>query len=602
MADPDTPALGELFQIALAHQRAGRLVQAGALCDQMLARQPDDIDALHLHGVLCIQTGRLDEAITRLGRVVAQAPGLALGHKNLGAAFHAASRPAEAETRYRRALALAPELAETHHLLGRLLSENDRPADAVGPLREAMRLTPGDAEVANDLGNALQNLGELGAALDCYRVALALRPDFAAAYSNLGSALQRQGHADAAIANYRAALSLAPDYAIAHGNLAGLLGERGDTEGAMAHFERALALDPNNPTTYMSRGSVLHDLNRLDEAIEQYRKALALRPGFHRARLNLGLALLKTGDYARGWDAYQARWETGDLERRRFIGPVWDGSDPAGRTILLYGEQGLGDMIQFCRYVPLLKARGAETVLLVDGSRRPLAGLMASLAGVDRLIEDPAKIGPYDCHCSVLDLPQRFATTLDTVPAAIPYLAAAPARRAAWRTRLGPSDRLRVGLVWAGGNLFAKEHLRSPRLAPLLPLLELSGVQWIGLQTGDGRRDLETDALPPSVLDLGLALRDMADTAAVMAELDLVISSCTAAAHLAGALGRPTWILLPNMADWRWLTDCADSPWYPTARLFRQTQRGDWRSVVEHVAAELTAMVAGDRARPALGG
>jgi hypothetical protein len=157
-------------------------------------------------------------------------------------------------------------------------------------------------------------------------------------------------------------------------------------------------------------------------------------------------------------------------------------------------------------------------------------------------------------------------------------------------------------LVWAGGNLFAKEHLRSPRLAPLLPLLELSGVQWIGLQTGDGRRDLETDALPPSVLDLGLALRDMADTAAVMAELDLVISSCTAAAHLAGALGRPTWILLPNMADWRWLTDRADSPWYPTARLFRQTQRGDWRSVVEHVAAELTAMVAGNRARPALGG
>jgi tetratricopeptide (TPR) repeat protein len=593
MPETDHVALADLFAVALAHQQAGRLAQAEALCEDMLARQPDHVDALHLRGVLCIQAGRHDTAIALLERVLARAPELALAHKNLGAAFHAAGRPAAAEASYRRALALAPELAEAHNLLGQLLNEAGRPADALTHLRAAVRLAPDDADAANNLGNALQSLGELPASIRCYHGALERRPDFAICYSNLGSALQRQGHAEAAIANYRAALSLAPDQAIAHGNLAGLLGERGEIAAATAHFERALALAPDSATTTMSLGSMLYDLNRLDEAIETYERALDLRPQFSRARLNLAFALLKRGDFARGWDAYRARWETGELEhvRRRFPGPPWDGADPAGRTVLLYGEQGLGDLIQFCRYLRLLKARGARTILLVDGGWRTLAGLLASLDGVDMLVDDSAALPPFDHHCSVLDLPLRFGTTLETIPAAVPYLAADPARRAFWRARLGASDRLRVGLVWAGGTVFAKEPVRSPRLAPLLRLIERTEVQWIGLQQGDGRRDLEACAMPAGFIDLGPELRDMADTAAVMAELDLVISSCTAPAHLAAALGRPTWIMLPAASDWRWLLGREDSPWYPTARLFRQAARGDWSGVVERLDAALTVWV-----------
>jgi tetratricopeptide (TPR) repeat protein len=587
------------FAAALAHQRAGRFAQAEALCERLLAREPEQVDALHLSGVLCIQAGRHDAAIARLRRVLAYEPELALAHKNLGAAFHAAGRPADAEPCYRRALALAPALAEAHNLLGQLLNETDRPAEALAPLRDAVRLAPDDADAANNLGNALQSLGDLPAAIHCYHAALERRPDFAACHSNLGSALQRQGKQAAAIAQYRAALSLAPDSAIAHGNLAGLLGERGEIAAATAHFERALALDPDNPTTATSWGSLLHDLGRLDEAIAQHERALALRPQLGRARLNLAVSLLKRGDFARGWEAYRARWETGALDhvRRRFPGPPWDGADPADQTILLYGEQGLGDLIQFCRYIPRLKARGARTVLLVDGSWRPLAGLLASLEGVDLLVDDAAALPRFDHHVSVLELPHRFATRLDTIPAAIPYLAADPARRAVWRARLGAPTRLRVGLVWAGGTLFAKEPARSPRLAPLLPLLARADVQWVGLQKGDGRRDLEACALPADFIDLGPELHDLADTAAVMAELDLVISSCSAPAHLAGALGRPVWIMLPAAADWRWLVGRDDSPWYPTARLFRQTARGDWTDLVARLAAELAAVAAGARAR-----
>ena len=593
------PSPDALFRAALAHQQAGRLAQAEALREAILQRAPDHLDAQHLSGVLAIQRERHDTAIVALQAVVARAPGFALAHKNLGAAYHAAGRAAEAEPCYRRALALDPALGEAHNLLGQLLNETERPAEALPHLREAVRLAPGSAEPANNLGNALQSLGDLDGAIACYHAALTARPELAIAYSNLGSALQRQGRLDAALATYRAALSLAPDEPVALGNLAGLLGERGDLEAALAHFERALARDPRNATILMSRGSTLHDAERLGEAITSYEAALAVRPGFSRARLNLAFSLLKSGDFARGWEAYAARWETGDLDhvRARFHGPPWSGDDPAGRTVLLYGEQGQGDLIQFCRYVPLLAARGARVVLLVDGSWGPLRPVLTSLAGVAQLADRLEDVGRYDTHASVLDLPRRFGTTLATIPTGVPYLAADPARRARWRARLGDTPGLKVGLVWAGGTLFAREHQRSPRLAPLLPLLALPGIRWFGLQKGDGRRDLEACDLPAGVTDLGPALEDWADTAAVMAELDLVISACTAPAHLAGALGRPVWILLSTLADWRWLSGRTNSPWYPTARLFRQVRRGDWTAPVARVMTELAALAEGGARR-----
>jgi hypothetical protein len=334
----------------------------------------------------------------------------------------------------------------------------------------------------------------------------------------------------------------------------------------------------------------------LPEAISCYEQALTLKPAFGDAQWNLALARLVGGDFARGWPAFQKRWQTRRLaaHRRSFAVPPWDGSDPAGRTILVHAEQGMGDVIQFCRYLPLLRARGARTVLLIDGAWRRLASLLRSLDGVDLLALDLADAGAFDLHCPLLDLPLRFGTELATIPARVPYLAADPAR-ADWRARLAGDGTPRIGLVWAGNRNNTRDRLRSLELELLLPLLALPGLRWFGLQVGDGRDDLETRRMPPGFTDLGPELHDFADTAAALAELDLTISVDTSVAHLSGALARPTWVLLPAAPDWRWLLERTDSPWYPTARLFRQPAAGDWASVVARVAEALSALAAGDR-------
>jgi hypothetical protein len=345
----------------------------------------------------------------------------------------------------------------------------------------------------------------------------------------------------------------------------------------------------------MNLGNALRDLGRLAEAYPCYERALALRPGFGDARYNLAFAQLLDGDYARGWATYAARWDTRKLtgHRRSFTAPTWDGADPTGRTILVYAEQGMGDVLQFCRYLPLVRARGARTVLLIDGVWQQLAPVLRNLDGVDQLALDVAEVARIDAQCALLDLPHLLGTTLATVPAHIPYLAVDPARH----PPLADTGLPRIGLVWAGNPNFPRDHLRSPRLPALLPLLEVPGLSWFALQMGDGRRDLEGRAMPARFTDLAPSLGDFADTAAVMAELDLVITSCTATAHLAGALGRPTWVLLPAAPDWRWLLAREDSPWYPTVRLFRQPQAGDWAALVERVRDELVALAAGDRSR-----
>jgi hypothetical protein len=281
-------------------------------------------------------------------------------------------------------------------------------------------------------------------------------------------------------------------------------------------------------------------------------------------------------------------------QRRSFAQSIWEGEDPAGRTVLIHAEQGMGDVIQFCRYLPLVQARGARTVLLIDREWQQLAPLLRGLAGVDQLALDLAEVASFDLHVPLLDLPRLFDTRLETIPAGAPYLTPDPKRLATWRRwfdDLHPRQgALRVGLVWAGNPSFARDRLRSPGLAPLLPLLELPGLRWFGLQVGAGRRDLADRSMPDRFVDLGRDLRDFADTAAALSELDLVITSCTATAHLAGALGRPTWVMLPVTPDWRWLLGRDDSPWYPTVRLFRQTSAGDWGAVVDRLAATLTAL------------
>jgi tetratricopeptide (TPR) repeat protein len=559
VSQSQTVTIDQAIALALDHHRAGRLAEAEAIYRQVLAAQPNHTDALNLLGTLAHQVGRRDVALELIGRALALRPSFAEAHNNLGAVLQADGNLGQAEVHFRKALALAPFYHEARLNLGILLWQSGNPAEAAEHYREILREAPEHAEAHNNLGNALYELGEPAAAGESFCRALAIRPDYAAARSNLGN----------------------------------VLCDLGEPAEALQHYERVVAAEPGFADYHMNLGNSLRDLGRLPEAIARYDQALALRPELDDARWNQALALLLAGDYARGWDAYRARWQTRALlpRRREFSQPAWDGADPTGRIVLVHAEQGMGDVIQFCRYLPLLEARGARVVLLIDREWAQLAPLLRSLDGIAQLALELAEVASFDLHCPLLDLPRLFDTRLETVPAAVPYLAADAARRAVWRRWFAenhPADGgLRVGLVWAGNPSFARDRLRSPGLAPLRPLLELPGIRWFGLQVGAGRRDLDARAMPDSFTDLGRDLRDFADTAAVMAELDLVISSCTATAHLGGALGQPTWVMLPKTPDWRWLLEREDSPWYPTVRLFRQTATGDWSAVVERLAAAL---------------
>jgi tetratricopeptide (TPR) repeat protein len=554
---PKGPALDRILHSALEHHRAGRLAAAEPLYREVLAAQPNHGDALNLLGLLAQQVGRLDVARELLEKAVAAVPAYVEAHNNLASVLMAQGDLARAETHYRRAIALAPNHAGAHTNLGNLLWRAGRFADAAAACREAITLAPRTAEAHNNLGNALKDLGDL----------------------------------DGARASYQEAASLNPGYAAAHSNLGNLLCDLGDPAAALAPYRRAVALAPGLADYHMNLGNALRDLARLPEAIASYQRALALDPALGDAHWNLATALLVDGDYARGWPEFAQRWQTRRLapHRRSFAVPAWDGSDPTGQTILVWAEQGMGDVIQFCRYLPLLAGRGARTVLLIDGAWRALETLLRSLAGVDRLALDVAEAGPFDRHCALLDLPGLLGTELATIPADVPYLAADPARVDAC-ARLPAGGAPRVGLVWAGGRHNTRDRLRSLSLERVGPLLELPGIAWVGLQVGDGRQDLERAGAPPGFTDLGPDLRDFADTAAVLDVLDLVISVDTAVAHLAGALARPVWLLLPTAPDWRWLLGRADSPWYPTMRLFRQPAAGDWDAVIAQVREALAAL------------
>jgi hypothetical protein len=378
-----------------------------------------------------------------------------------------------------------------------------------------------------------------------------------------------------------------PDLAEAHAGLGNALGDRNRLDEALSCQRRALALQPDSAEAHHNLGTSLADLGRLDEAVECYRRAIELRPDFADAHYNLSIALLLDGEFPRGWDEGEWRWRRRDKTQeklRSFAQPLWSGEQQAPRTILVWCEQGLGDSIHFVRYVPELVKRGWRVILEAPtGLRR----LFATVEGVT-LVERGDPLPHFDTHCPLLSLPRAFGTTLATIPAAVPYLGAGAEGVATWRDRLGDDgSRPRVGLAWAGNPAFIRDAARSPRLDVMMPLLEVPGIRFFGLQMGDGRRDLSGRAMPPGFTDLGPEITDFADTAAILANLDLIVTSDTAVAHLAGALGRPVWVALKAVPDWRWLRERDDSPWYPSMRLFRQPRPGDWRPVVEALGREL---------------
>jgi tetratricopeptide (TPR) repeat protein len=586
-ADPNNPDAA--CRLALLYHDHGRPADAVPHYQTALRIRPHDADALYHLGVALAELGRPDDALDCYQRAVAARPNHARAQCNLGVALAQRGRLAEAESHLRQAVEADPGFAPAHHNLGVALAQQGFTDAAVAALRRALDLHPAYAEAHFNLANTLSGMGRPAEAVESYREALRHRPDYPEVLCNLGLALAESGKAGEAVILLRQATRRRPDYVEAHNNLGLALGELGRFEESLACFERALAINPRYAAAHGNLGSAYKGLGRPEEAAACCETALRYEPDSASHHWNLSLALLQAGDFERGWPEYEWRWKRPATPMRPFRQPLWEGLPLGGRTILLWCEQGLGDAIQFVRYAPLAHAKGGRVLLECP---EPLRTLFRTLPGVDELLPEGAGATlAFDCHAPLMSLPRLLHTTLATVPADVPYLKADPALVEPWRRRLGSLDGFKVGIAWQGNPHHKWDRWRSVPLAMFAPMADVPGVHLVSLQQGPGSEQLKRLKGRFDVLDLGEELGAAPgawpNVAAAMSCVDLVVSVDTATAHLAGALGASVWVPLATLVDWRWLLGRDDSPWYPTMRLFRQKQLGDWEPVFARMAAEL---------------
>ena len=564
-------------------QERKQFVEALANYDRALALRPDYADALSNRGNALNALGRLEEALASYDRALTAQPNHAEALLNKGNALKDLKRFAAALQSYDQALVARPDYVDALSNRAVVLCELKRCEEAVVSCDRALGLRPDFAEAHSNRGNALHALERYEDAVASYDRALSLRPDFADARSNRAGALHALRRLDDALADYDRALALPPERAEVHYNRGNVLHALQRFDDALQSYDRGLELRPDYADAIANRGVTLQDLQRFDEALAHYQRAQLVRPDFADAHYNEALCRLLTGDLVRGFEKHEWRWETDQHRgfRRDFAQPLWAGADDvAGKTILLHAEQGFGDTIQFCRYAPLVAARGARVVLEVQ---EPLFALMTELKGVAELRARGEVLPDFDLHCPLLSLPRAFGTRLETVPDAAPYLHAAPEKTAHWGERLGVKVRPRIGLAWSGRPTHKNDHNRSIELAVFLQTFAGIEADLVSLQREVRDADAELLRARGGVVHFGADLKDFSDTAALIANLDLVVAVDTSVVHLAGALGKPVWVLLPFIPDWRWLLDRADSPWYSTARLFRQDDSRQWNGVIARV-------------------
>jgi tetratricopeptide (TPR) repeat protein len=567
-----------------ALKELNRFEEALESCDRALAIQPDHPEALYNRGVVLHELKRFEGALASYDRVLKLKPGYPEALYNRGNTLRELKRFPEALASYDRALAKRPHHVATLSNRGLTLHDLGRFDEALLSYDRALSHRPDNPKALSNRGITLQVLSRFEEALESYDRALAVRPEYPEALYNRGIVLHQLKRFEEALESYDRALAQRSHYAEALSNRGLALHEMTRFEEALASFDAALTLRPDCGEAHSHRGTTLHEMQRFDEALASYHRAINLRPDCAEAHYNLALCQLLTGDFERGWREREWRWRTEQSGRWNFKQPVWRGSNNiAGKTILLHTEQGFGDMIQFCRYVPLVAECAARVILEVP---EPLHQLMGTLRGVAQVVSTGQPLPDFDMHCPLLSLPLAFDTRLDTVPSATPYLGAPSQASLDWNARLGLRNRPRIGLCWSGRSEHKNDRNRSIILDTLLPLLDFDAT-FVSLQqqvrSGDGvalkRRS--------NLLHFGHDLKNFSDTAALIANLDLVVSVDTGVAHLAGALAKPVWVMLPLIPDWRWLLDREDSPWYPTARLFRQDSTRTWDYVVSRVHAAL---------------
>jgi tetratricopeptide (TPR) repeat protein len=555
------PNMAQAFAEAVDLYRLGRLDEAEKIAARILKSPPQSPDALHLLGLIKLGRGRPAAALPLFDAALKLNPNAPDALSNRALALAALDRDPEALASVDQALAAAPDHPDALNNRGNVLLKLALPADALASFDRAVVLAPGHFGARISRGNALVSLGRFAEALAQYDALLAAQPASPELYFNRGNAL--------------AGLARPAD--------------------AIAAYDRAIKLRPDHLKTHINRGIALRALNRHDEAIASFERALALDKTNADAAHNAALSRLTLGDYRRGFAQYESRWgRSGMPARRRRLGrPLWLGEYPLHRkTILLTAEQGLGDMIQFARYVPALAATGAKVMLEVPSE---LMAVLGRIAGVSGVVARGEALPDFDVHCPLGSLPLALGTEAAAIPAAIPYVTADEARIAKWRSRLPQGNAPRVALAWSGRAAHPNDRNRSIALASLAPLFGLKGIDFLSVQREVRREDAQMLAGLSGLTHLGEELDDFDDTAAVLALADLLISVDTSVAHLAGAMGRPTWILLPFCPDWRWMLQREDGPWYPTARLYRQTAAGDWESVVARLRDELARTLITER-------
>lgn len=537
--------------LALREYHAEHMAEVERICLQILTFDVRHSDGLYLLGMAGFKTKRYEMAERMIRRAIAANPCHAFYHSNLGNALKAQNKLDEAVPCYERALEIKPDHEEACYNLANTLLTQKKLDEAVALYQRAVKIKPGYVDALCNLGTAYRQQKRLIEAIDCFERALLLAPEHPDLCCNLGDALHAQGKVDEAIGWYQRTLKLNPEHSKACNCLCNAFFDKGDLTESTAWCERALALEPD----------------------------------FGDAQMNQCLLQLLQGDYVNGWRNYEVRWKV--YTPRTSPQPRWLGAPLRGARVLLHAEQGLGDSLQFLRYVPLVQAAGGKVMLDLPPK---LYRLAKGLPGVLALVNTGEPLPYFDCHCPLMSLPLALGTTLQTVPAQVPYLSVPPGALAAAAALPWPTSGLKVGLAWTGNPDHPKNRFRSVPLELLESLLDLPGVHFFSLQMGPAAAELAARKLP--ITDLAPVTGDMADTAAQMANLDLIITIDTSMAHLAGALARPVWILLGYSPDWRWLMEREDSPWYPTARLFRQPRNSDWNPVICRVRTALQQLAA----------
>jgi tetratricopeptide (TPR) repeat protein len=595
-------AMGKLDDAIAAYRKA----------DQLNPNSPETLNnlgvALHANGafaeaVECLKRSvilRPDyfDAINNLVALLNLDAGSAAANHVVGDILHSADRSKDAIQFYRKAIDENPESAETYSNLGNALFAIDEPAEALLNYQKALQLKPDFPQAWNNLANALKEFDRLNEAIAAYRRAMELQPNTPEPLSNLGNALRDAGQWESAMELYQKALDMHVSHAVTHNNVGNALCERGEWWAAISAYEKALAIKPDYADAINNMGTAMEEIGQRDRAMQCYQQAHALTPKAVSPPWNIALLQLLQGDYIHGWRGYENRWRQKKQSKtwRAFNQPMLSNvAQMKGSRILLHAEQGFGDAIQFCRYATMVAEQGATVYLECPPK---LSRLFSTLKEVKKVIPRGEELPEFDLHCPLMSLPMVFGTEIKTVPGTVSYLSADPADVLRWQKQFADQpDAYRVGLVWAGQSTHQKDRHRSLSLHSFAGLSLLPGVRFYSLQVGDSAGQAKSPPQGMELVDWTSGLNDFADTAAMISQLDLVISVDTAVCHLAGALGKPVWVLVAFQPDWRWLLDRDDSPWYPTAKLFRQPSPQDWGPPLSKIAAELAAILSDEDPR-----